>query len=270
MMLTVLKVGGTVLDEGFTESFIEDIKRNLSQTRIVLVHGGGNKVTQIASKMGKEQKFLVSPEGFRSRYTDRDTMEIFTMVMAGKINKRIVSSFLAHGIQAVGITGIDGGSVKASRKRRIVAVDQTGRKRLVDDSYTGKIESIDIKLLSLLLENGYTPVVAPIVISDEFEELNVDGDRMAAHIAGSLRAERLVLLTDVEGLVLNGKLIPRLTLQEAESTLSAIGKGMITKIHAAIEAVKLSVGEAVIMSGLQEDPISKSLSGTSGTVIVRG
>lgn len=269
-MITVVKVGGTVLDEGLTESFIEDIKRSLSQTKIVLVHGGGKKVTQIASKMGKEQQFLVSPEGFRSRYTDKDTMEIFMMVMAGKINKRIVSSFLAHGIQAVGITGIDGASVKASRKKQIIAVDETGRKRLVDDSYTGKIESIDPKLISLLLENGYTPVVAPIVISEEFEELNVDGDRMAAHIAGSLRAERLVLLTDVEGLVLNGNLIPRLTLQEAESTLPAIGKGMITKIHAAVEAVKMNVGEAVVMSGLQEDPISKSLSGTGGTVIVRG
>jgi len=268
-MITVVKVGGTVLDEGLTESFIEDIKRSLSQTEIVLVHGGGKKVTQIASKMGKEQQFLVSPEGFRSRYTDKDTMEIFTMVMAGKINKRIVSSFLAHGIQAVGITGIDGASVKASRKKQIIAVDETGRKRLVDESYTGKIESIDPKLISLLLENGYTPVVAPIVISEEFEALNVDGDRMAAHIAGSLRAERLVLLTDVEGLVLNDSLIPKLTLHEAESTLPAIGKGMITKIHAAVEAVKMSVGEAVVMSGLQEDPISKSLSGKAGTVIVR-
>ena len=269
-MITVVKVGGTVLDEGLTETFIEDIKRNLSQTKIVLVHGGGNKVTQIASRMGKEQQFLISPEGFRSRYTDKDTMEIFTMVMAGKINKRIVSTFLAHGIQAVGITGIDGASVRASRKKQIISVNETGRKRLVEDSYTGKIESIDPKLISLLLENGYTPVVAPIVISEEFEELNVDGDRMAAHIAGSLRAERLVLLTDVEGLVLNGNLIPKLTLQEAESALSGIGKGMITKIHAAVEAVKMNVGEAVVMSGLQEDPISKSLSGKAGTVIVRG
>jgi len=269
-MITVVKVGGTVLDEGLTETFIEDIKRNLSQTKIVLVHGGGNKVTQIASRMGKEQQFLISPEGFRSRYTDKDTMEIFTMVMAGKINKRIVSTFLAHGIQAVGITGIDGASVRASRKKQIISVNETGRKRLIEDSYTGKIESIDPKLISLLLENGYTPVVAPIVISEEFEELNVDGDRMAAHIAGSLRAERLVLLTDVEGLVLNGNLIPRLTLQEAELALSGIGKGMITKIHAAVEAVKMNVGEAVVMSGLQEDPISKSLSGKAGTVIVRG
>jgi acetylglutamate/LysW-gamma-L-alpha-aminoadipate kinase len=269
-MITVVKVGGTVLDEGLSESFIEDIKRSLSQTKIVLVHGGGKKVTQIASKMGKEQQFLVSPEGFRSRYTDKDTMEIFTMVMAGKINKRIVSSLLAHGIQAVGITGIDGASVKASRKKHIIAVHETGRKRLVHDSYTGKIESIDPKLISLLLENGYTPVVAPIVISEEFEELNVDGDRMAAHIARSLKAERLVLLTDVEGLVLNGSLVRKLTVHEAESTLPAIGKGMITKIHAAVEAVKMNVGEAVVMSGLQEDPISKSLSGKAGTVIVRG
>jgi [amino group carrier protein]-L-2-aminoadipate/L-glutamate 6-kinase len=269
-MITVVKVGGTVLDEGMTDSFIADIKRSLSQTKIVLVHGGGNKVTQTASKMGKEQQFLVSPDGFKSRYTDKDTMEIFTMVMAGKINKRIVSSFLAQGVQAVGITGIDGASVRASRKKQIIAVNETGRRRLVDDSYTGKIESVDPRLISLLLENGYTPVIAPIVISEEFEELNVDGDRMAAHIAGSLRAERLVLLTDVEGLVLNGSLVPRLTLQEAESTLPGIGKGMITKIHAAVEAVKMGVGQVVVMSGLQEDPISKSLSGKTGTAIVHG
>ena len=269
-MITVVKVGGTVLDEGLGESFIEDIKRNLSKTKIVLVHGGGKIVTEIASKMGKEQQFLVSPDGFRSRYTDKETMDIFTMVMAGKINKRIVSSFLAHGIQAVGITGIDGGSVKASRKKQIVAVSETGRKRLVDDSYTGKVESIDPKLIGILLENGYTPVIAPIVISEEFEELNVDGDRMAAHIAGSLGAERLLLLTDVEGLVLNGKLISKMTLQEAESSLSTIGKGMITKIHSATEAVKNGVGQAVVMSGLEKDPITKALTGTHGTVIVRG
>jgi acetylglutamate/LysW-gamma-L-alpha-aminoadipate kinase len=84
----------------------------------IMVHGGGKNVTQIASEMGKEQQFLVSPEGFRSRYTDRDTMEIFTMVMAGKINKRIVSSFLAHGIHAVGITGIDGASVGIDHRWR--------------------------------------------------------------------------------------------------------------------------------------------------------
>jgi acetylglutamate/LysW-gamma-L-alpha-aminoadipate kinase len=269
-MITVVKVGGTVLDEGLTDPFVEDIKRSLSQTMIVLVHGGGIKVTEAAAKMGKEQQFLVSPEGFKSRYTDKETMEIFTMVMAGKINKRIVSTLLAHDVQAVGITGIDGASVRASRKKQIIAVSETGRKRIVDDSYTGKIESVDPRLIDLLLSNGYTPVIAPIVISEEFEELNVDGDRMAAQIAGGLKAEKLILLTDVEGLVLDGNLVSRLTLKEAESNLPGIGKGMITKIQAAAEAIKMHVSEAVVTSGFQQDPISKSLNGKTGTVIVHG
>lgn len=269
-MLTVVKMGGTVLEEGLTEAFIEDIKRNLSHTNIILVHGGGKKVTEIASRMGKEQQFITSPEGFRSRHTDKETMEIFTMVMAGKINKHIVSSLLAHDVLAVGITGIDGALVKASRKKQLIAVDETGRKRLVEGGYTGKIEAIDTKLMHLLLDNGYVPVVAPIAIGQEFEELNVDGDRMAAHIAGNLKAEKLILLTDVKGLVLDGDLVPKLTLKDAESTLSKIGKGMITKIHVASEAIKLGVGEVIVTSGLENTPISKSLDGTAGTVIVHG
>lgn len=269
MMLTVVKMGGTVLEEGLTEAFLEDIKRNLPHTSIVLVHGGGKKVTEIASKMGKEQQFVTSPEGFRSRHTDKETMEIFTMVMAGKLNKRIVASLQAHGISAVGVTGIDGGFVKATRKKQFISVDERGRKRLIDGGYTGTIKTIDTKLIRMLVENGYTPVVAPIVLGEEFEELNVDADRMAAHVAGSLKAEKLLLLTDVEGLVLNGKLISKLTLKEAESRLSNIGKGMITKVHAAVEAIRLGVGEVVVTSGLQSDPISKSLQGASGTVILR-
>jgi acetylglutamate/LysW-gamma-L-alpha-aminoadipate kinase len=269
MMLTVVKMGGTVLEGGLTEAFIEDIKRSLSQTSIILVHGGGKKVTEIASKMGKEQQFVTSPEGFRSRYTDKETMEIFTMVMAGKLNKRIVSSLQAHGVPAVGVTGIDGGFVKATRKKQLIAVDERGRKRLIEGGYTGTIKTVDTKLMRLLVENGYTPVVAPIALGEEFEELNVDGDRMAAHVAGNLKAEKLLLLTDVEGLILNGKLISRLTLKEAESYLSNVGKGMITKIHAALEAIRLGVGEVIVTSGLQNDPISKPLREASGTVIVR-
>lgn len=269
-MLTVVKIGGSVLEEGLTEAFIEDVKRNLSETTIILVHGGGKKVTEVASRMGKEQQFVTSPEGFRSRHTDKETMEIFTMVMAGMINKRIVSSLLARGIPAMGVTGIDGGFVKASRKKQLIAMDERGRKRLIEGGYTGKIEAVDTKLIHLLLDNGYVPVVAPIAIGQEFEELNVDGDRMAAYIAGNLKAEKLLLLTDVEGLVLNGSLVSRLTLKEAKSSLSKIGKGMITKVHASVEAIEFGVGEAIVTSGLQNDPISKSLRGRSGTVIVRG
>src|SRR4030042_2147612 len=127
-MLTVVKMGGTVLEEGLTQAFIEDVKRNLSRTDILLVHGGGKKVTEIASKMGKEQQFITSPEGFRSRHTDKETMEIFTMVMAGKINKRIVASLLAQNVSAVGISGVDGATSQPSRKEKHAAGGETGRK----------------------------------------------------------------------------------------------------------------------------------------------
>jgi acetylglutamate/LysW-gamma-L-alpha-aminoadipate kinase len=269
-MLTIVKIGGTVLEESLTEAFIEDIKRNLSRTKIILVHGGGKKVTEIGSKMGKEHRFITSPEGFRSRHTDKETMEIFTMVMAGKINKHIVSSLLAHNVPAVGVTGIDGALVKASRKKQLIAVDETGRKQLVEGGYTGKIEAVDTKLMHLLLDSGYVPIVAPIAIGQQFEELNVDGDRMAAQIAGNLKAEKLILLTDVKGLILDGVLVRRLTLKEAEKTLSKIGKGMITKIHAAAEALRLGVNEVIVTSGLEDASISKSLDGTVGTVILHG
>jgi acetylglutamate/LysW-gamma-L-alpha-aminoadipate kinase len=269
-MLTVVKMGGTVLEEGLTQAFIEDVKRNLSRTNILLVHGGGKKVTEIASKMGKEQQFITSPEGFRSRHTDKETMEIFTMVMAGKINKRIVASLLAQNVSAVGISGVDGATVKASRKKQLIAVDETGRKRLVEGGYTGKIEAVNAKLMRLLLDSGYVPVVAPIAIGQEFEDLNVDGDRMAASIAGNLKAEKLILLTDVKGLLLDGEVVPRLSLEDAESALPKIGKGMITKIHAAAEAIKLGVGEVVVTSGLEEDAITNSIDGTAGTVITHG
>src|SRR3972149_3620036 len=111
-MLYVVKMGGSILKQGASSELVSDLKKLAKANKIVLVHGGGVEVTEIAAKLGKEQKFIVSPEGFRSRYTDKETMEIYTMVMAGKLNKRIVSSLQAHGVPAVGVTGIDGGFVK--------------------------------------------------------------------------------------------------------------------------------------------------------------
>ena len=265
-MLIVVKVGGSILKEGSSE-LVYDIKNVLSKNQIVLVHGGGKEVTEIASKLGKKQEFVVSPNGFSSRYTDKETIEIFTMVMAGKINKQIVSSLQRHGISVVGLSGLDGFLVRAKRKKRLVVVDERGRKRVVDGGYTGKISEINAHLLRLLTENSYVPVIAPVAISEEFEPLNVDGDRTAAYVAGTLNADRLILLTDVEGLVLNCKLVPKLNVSEAKKSLSKIGRGMITKVYAAIEALNLGVGEVLISSGLERLPISSSLEHECGTVI---
>src|SRR5512142_745383 len=150
-MLLVIKMGGSILKEGTATDLVADLKEVAKSHKVVLVHGGGAEVTEIASKLGKEQKFIMSPEGFRSRYTDKETVEIYTMVMAGKINKQLVLALEEQGISAVGLSGLDAGLLRAERKTRLIAVDERGRKRVIDGGYTGKISQVNIELLNLLL-----------------------------------------------------------------------------------------------------------------------
>jgi acetylglutamate/LysW-gamma-L-alpha-aminoadipate kinase len=265
-MLIVVKMGGSIL-KGDSSELVSDIKNVLSENKVVLVHGGGREVTEIASKLDKKQEFVASPNGFSSRYTDRETIEIYTMVIAGRINKQIVSTLQSQGIPALGLSGLDGSLLRAKRKKRLIVVDERGRKRVVDGGFTGKISEANAHLLRLLLENGYVPVIAPVATGEEFEPLNVDGDRAAAHIAGALKADHLILLTDVEGLFLNGKLVSKLSISEINKILPKIGRGMITKVYAALEALNLGVGEVLISSGLKRVPISSLLEHQCGTVI---
>lgn len=266
-MLLVVKLGGSILKAGTSEKLIEDIKKILESNQIVFVHGGGAEVTEIASKLGKEQQFIVSPQGFRSRLTDKETIEIFTMVMAGKMNKNIVLALQKEGISSVGLSGLDGFLLKANRKKRLIIVDKRGRKKVIDGGYTGKIVEINNDLLWSLLEKKYTPVITPIAISEESEPLNVDGDRTAASIAASLKADKLILLTDVEGVILQNSVISKLKISEIEDILPSIGQGMSTKIHASVEALNSGVKEVIITSGSGENPLSFALNHKRGTVI---
>lgn len=265
-MLVVVKVGGSILQKVPPE-IVSDIKNVLSEHQLVLVHGGGKGVTEIASKLGKEQKFVYSPKGFRSRYTDKETMEIFTMVMAGKLNKKLVSALQKQEIPVVGLSGLDGFLLRADRKKRLVILNEKGRKQAIDGGYTGKVNQVNSSLLKLLLDNGYVPLVSPVAVSEEFEPLNVDADRTAANIAGAIKADKLVLLTDVEGLMLDDKLVSKLHADEVQSKLKQIGGGMITKVFAAQEALKNGVKEVVICSGVRNSPISSALKHEGGTVI---
>ena len=266
-MLLVIKMGGSILKEGASNDVITDLKEVAKTNKIILVHGGGVEVTEIASKLGKEQKFIVSPEGFRSRYTDKETIEIYTMVMAGKINKQIVLALETQGLPAVGITGLDAATLKAERKTKLIAVDERGRKKVIDGGYTGKITQVNSDLLNLLLGKGYIPIVTPIALSQDCEPLNVDGDRTAAIIAGALKADRLILLTDVKGLMLKGECVTKIAPTEVKEVISTIGQGMSTKIHAALEALNQGVKEVLVTSGSGNQPISDALDHKVGTVI---
>ncbi len=264
--MIVIKIGGSVVD-GLHPSTLSDIKAISEKEKLVFVHGGGKEVTSTATKLGKEQKFIVSPGGVRSRYTDKETADIYTMVMSGKINKAIVGMLLKQGIKAVGIAGIDGGILKAERKKKLLIINEKGRKMMIDGGYTGKINSVDPALVNHLVDSGYVPVVSPIALSEEFDFLNVDGDRAAAYVAGGIKAEKVIFITNVNGLMMNEKLVKAMTLQQAKEALPKIGFGMEKKVLACTEAIDMGVSEAVIASGQVENPISAAIAHYNCTVI---
>jgi acetylglutamate/LysW-gamma-L-alpha-aminoadipate kinase len=194
--MIVIKIGGSIVND-LNSSAIKDIHNILSSEKLLLVHGGGKEVTSIATRLGKEQRFIVSPGGIRSRYTDKETAEIYTMVMSGKINKLIVKMLLKEEIRAVGLSGIDNHILGAIRKTKLTVINEKGRKMVIDGGYTGKIKTVGTELLNLLLNEGYVPVISPVALSEEFDFLNVDGDRAAAYIAGNLGADKVIFITNV-------------------------------------------------------------------------
>ena len=266
--MIVIKIGGSVV-EGLHPTALADIKAISEKEKLVFVHGGGKEVTATATKLGKEQKFIISPGGVRSRYTDKETAEIYTMVMSGKINKAIVRMLLRQGIKAVGIAGIDAGVLKAERKKKLLIINEKGRKMMIDGGYTGKIKAVDPSLVHNLVTNGYVPVISPIALSEEYDFLNVDGDRAAAYVAGGVKADRVIFITNVNGLMLNEKLVTSMTLEQAKAALPKIGFGMEKKILASTEALEMGVREAIIASGLVDNPVSSAIAHRNCTVITK-
>jgi len=264
-MITI-KIGGSVVDN-LHPSTILDIKKVAESEGVIIVHGGGKEVTKVCEQLGKEPKFVTSPSGIKSRYTDKETAEIFTMVMAGRINKTIVQMLQKNGINAVGLSGIDGKIIQAERKKKLLIVNEKGRKQAIDGGYTGKITEINSNLIRALLDQGITPVISPIAISEESDFLNVDGDRAAAYVAGKVGTDKVLFITNVDGLLMDDKLVTKLTLAEAKEIRPKIGPGMEKKILASTEALDMGVKEALIANGQKENPISSAISHDNCTVI---
>ena len=264
-MITI-KIGGSVVDN-LHPTTISDIKKVAETEGVVLVHGGGKEVTKVCEQLGKEPKFVTSPSGIKSRYTDKETAEIFTMVMSGRINKTIVRMLQQNGINAVGLSGVDGKVIEAERKKKLLIVNEKGRKQAIDGGYTGKISKVNAPLIKSLLDQGLTPVISPIAISEESEFLNVDGDRAAAYVAGAIKSDKVLFITNVDGLLMDDKLVQKLTLAEAKEIRPKIGPGMEKKILAATEALDMGVKEALIGNGQKENPISSAISHDNCTVI---
>jgi acetylglutamate kinase len=244
----VVKYGGNAMTgSGGTDDFSQDIVL-MKQTGIdpVVVHGGGPQIGAMLKRMGIQSTFI---DGLR--VTDESAVEIVEMVLTGSINKQIVTAVNAAGGRAVGLSGKDGNMVVA-RKVTMTKIDDKGERVAVDLGFVGEPEKINPEILHTMMKSEIIPVIAPIGVGRGGETYNINADTVAGAVAGALNAERLILLTDVEGVLdKDKKLVPRLTVREARALIAdgTISGGMIPKIQTAIDAVESGVTAAVILDG---------------------
>ncbi len=258
-MTLVIKIGGAA--GVATDRILDEIAHYLvkpgTDRRLVLVHGGSDLTNELATALGREVRVLTSPGGMTSRYTDSETLRIFAMAVAGQINTELVAHLQRRGINALGLAGVDGRLLLARRKTAIRTLTPEGRVQIVRDDYTGQIEQVNTHLLNTLLDAGYVPVIAPLALSYEGERLNVDGDRAAAAIAGTLGAAELAIVTNVAGLLRNpsdpSTLIRHIEAGQLETyTLYAQGR-MRKKMLGAKEALASGVKRITIGNASLEE-----------------
>jgi acetylglutamate kinase len=244
----VVKFGGNAMQPGGTDDFSQDIVL-MKQTGIdpVVVHGGGPQIGAMLKRLNINSTFI---DGLR--VTDEAAMEVVEMVLSGSINKQIVTGINAAGGRAIGLSGKDGNLVVA-RKLAMTRTDPaTGKKEAVDMGFVGEPDKINPEVLHAIMKSETIPVIAPIGVGPKGETYNINADTVSGAVASALNAERLILLTDVEGVLdQDKKVIPRLTVREARALIAdgTISGGMIPKIQTAIDAVEGGVNAAVILDG---------------------
>ena len=242
----VVKYGGNAMtDERLKRSFAHDVVMlKLVGLNPVVVHGGGPQIEQALARMGKKGEFV---QGMR--VTDEETMTIVEMVLAGQVNKEIVELINHAGGKAVGLTGQDGNLIRA-RKLLMENKDKPGE--MLDIGLVGQIESLDPSIIQTLTQSGFVPVIAPIASGEEGETYNINADVVAGKVAEVLRAEKLILLTNIAGVLdKSGKLLTGLTSREIDELFAdgTISGGMLPKIASALEAAKAGVNAVHIIDG---------------------
>ena len=250
----VIKYGGAAqLDESLKNAFAQDIVLlNFIGIHPVVVHGGGPKISAMMKKLGKEPKFING-----QRVTDQETMEIVEMVLGGLINKEIVSLINSHGGRAIGLTGKDGPLIKAVKKGEKDKKDKKNKKRSggsgteADLGLVGDVTEVNRDILLNLQREDLITVISPIGAGPGGEALNINADSAAAAVASALRAEKLILLTDVPGIMEDGKTVSTLDGKRAQELIKkgTVSGGMIPKTQACLEALRVGVGKTHILDG---------------------
>ncbi len=252
----VIKIGGNAMvSEGMLEKTIRDILLlYFVGIRPVVVHGGGPEISEKMEKFGIKPKFV---DGLR--ITDEATLEVVEMVLDGKINSKIVTTFIKHGGKAVGLSGRDGLLVIARKK--VKKKVEGSREVIIDLGYVGETEYVNPEILQILMDNGFIPVISPVAADLEGRLYNINADIVAGNIAAALKAKKLIVLTDVSGILrdLNdpNSLVSRMSVSELEDMLRSgkLAGGMVPKAEAVIQALKGGVEKAHIINGSKEHAI---------------
>ena len=265
----VVKLSGKVTEDKENLASLAEELALLHQVgiRICVVHGGGKQLNELAEKLGVVQTVI---EG--RRVTDDDTLELAKMIFRGKINTEILSQFRRRGVKAVGLSGIDGGVVTAEKRPpKDVLNKETGETKIVDFGHVGDVVKVDTSLLNTMLDSGYLPIVSSLGADDDGRIFNINADTIAAEIAADLGAEKLILLTDVNGIYLEegkeGTKLSRLTVANARHMIDsgrATG-GMIPKLENLISLLSRGVSSAHIISGTTRNAILAEVFTDEGT-----
>jgi len=262
--MLVIKIGGG--EKINIENIAKDLASHLPGGRLncVLIHGGNFYLDNYSKKLGAEKKFLESPNGLKSRYTTPEIIELMYLTYCGLANKKIVEALQKKGINAVGLSGIDGKLIIGKKHESLLVVEE-GKKKIIKDDLTGSVKEINLQLLKNLLKLNLVPVITPPVLTDEGEVINVDGDKITAKIATELKAKTVIFLIEEEGILKDLKdessTIKAISKEDLEDIKAQVSGRMKRKIAECIKLLDKGVEKIIIADGRVKNPITSALNG---------
>ncbi len=255
--MLIIKLGGSLLQ-------IDPLLRDVASWRdpLVLVHGANRELNDLSTRLGHPPRLVTSERGELSRYTDAETMDYFLMAYAGKANKRIVERLRALGVNAVGLTAMDGG-IATGRRKPDLRIKEGDKVKVLHGDHSGSIEQVEPSLLRLLLDAGYLPVLTPPAISHEGVAINVDGDRLAMEVGAALGADRLLIFADTPGFLRDpddeSTLVARIQGDEIDGYFSSARGRARVKLLAAQQALRRGIKSVGLADGRREHPLLDAL-----------
>jgi acetylglutamate/LysW-gamma-L-alpha-aminoadipate kinase len=263
----VIKIGGgAAIDEAAYARFAVDLAElHAAGTRFLVVHGGNAEFSQLSAALGMPPRMITNDRGRVSRYTDRETIDAMLMTYCGKVNKTIVALFQQAGINAVGLSGIDG-RIATGRRKPVLRGTEDGKPKVLRDDHAGTIEAVETTLLDLLMANGFVPVLTPPALAlDEGRPINVDGDKLALELARQFQATHLLFFSDTPGLLAEkddeSTLIREIDAGDPAAALASARGRMVVKVEQALKAIEHGVGQVVFADARADHPVQRALAG---------